>query len=319
MNERGQVFTIDMFLALVLTALVVSYSGLALEQARRQAEEYSFRYSLERTANDAADVLVKTSGRPINWAENLGKLETIGIMENDSDGNPIPNSLSMRRFENLKRLCSNGNWTALTNAAQAVRNLFNNSENFEITLLNEITGENIYPPIYPRWDTKDTSGAENSLEVVVVKRIVGTGVKIENITENIVHSQQPEKIKMYFEVEPNELDTRDWYIVLNRATSNQPVVDIWVNRGISGPANSDFKSPGTRDPPFRVLWHGINYPDGSDYGFPENLHEGTNFISTRVVGQGYPVDIYVLSLPRCSQPQFLLLPDFATLEVKLWR
>jgi len=75
-NERGQIFTLDMFFALTLTVLVVSYSGLALEQARRQADAYALRYSLERTANDAADALVKTLGRPSNWEENTETLET---------------------------------------------------------------------------------------------------------------------------------------------------------------------------------------------------------------------------------------------------
>lgn len=83
MNDRGQVFTLDMFLALTLTALFVTYSGLAIEQTRRQAELYQQRYSMERTANDAADVLVRTTGRPVNWSDNWNALELMGLTEND--------------------------------------------------------------------------------------------------------------------------------------------------------------------------------------------------------------------------------------------
>ncbi|MDI6643334.1 MAG: hypothetical protein QMD95_04740, partial [Candidatus Hodarchaeaceae archaeon] len=103
MNERGQVFTLDMFFALALTALIVSYSGLALEQARRQAEGYALRYSLERTANDAADVLVRTAGDPPDWWQNIENLKTLGLAENTPGGTPLYNNLSMRKFENLRQ------------------------------------------------------------------------------------------------------------------------------------------------------------------------------------------------------------------------
>ena len=322
MRERGQVFTLDMFFALALTALVLSCSGLALEGARRQAEGYTLRYSLERTANDAADVLVKTAGRPQSWWGDFETLETLGLVENDSGGNPILNNLSMRKFENLRQLCASGKWSTYPDAAQAVRDLFGNSENFEIRLMNENTGENLWPTIYPRWDTKATSGAEKSLEVVVVKRLVGTGVETENRIENIVHVKGPPVWhKMYFTVGLNELNTRDWYVVLNRHLPPPPVqpeVRIWVNRDPTDSGYWDFKSP-PDDSPFRMRWHGTDYPDGSDYASPVSLSVGQNFIWIRVTGKWAPVDVSIVSLPRCSPSRFVELPPVSTLEVKLWR
>ncbi|MDI6884099.1 MAG: hypothetical protein QMD00_03020 [Hadesarchaea archaeon] len=321
MDRSGQVFTLDMFFALTLTVLVVSYSGLALEQARRQAEGYALRYSLERTANDAADVLVRTAGDPPDWWQNIENLETLGLVENTSGGVPVYNNLSMRKFENLRQLCASGNWTAYPDAAQAVRALFDNSENFEILLINENTGEYLWPPIYPRWDVRITSGVENSLEVVVVKRLITTGVETENEIENIVHIAQPERYKMYFTVGSNELNTRDWYVVLNRHLAPPPVqpeVRVWVNRDIPDSGDWDFKSP-PDDSPFRIRWHGTDYPDGSDFGAPVALHEGSNFIWVRVSGKWAPVDIAIVALPRCSPSQFVALPPIGTLEVKLWR
>lgn len=319
MNERGQVFTLDMFFALALTALIVGYSGLALEQARKQTESYALRYSLERTANDAADVLVKTAGDPPNWSQNVGTLETLGLAENDSAGTPILNSLSVGKFENLRQLCASANWDTNPDAAQAVRALFGNSENFEIRLIDENTGENLWPSIYPRWDVKATSGAENSLEVVVVKRLISTHVEVENRLENIVHVKgAPENYYMEFTVGLNELTTRDWYIVVKQdppPPPQQPETKIWVNR-TSG--SKDFHYP-SDEPPYILSWH---YPQEPLPDPPtDDIAEGTNFLFIKTVGKKVPqsLEISVVSLPWCSPSRFVELPPTATLEVKLWR
>lgn len=322
MNERGQVFTLDMFFALALTALIVSYSGLALEQARRQAEGYALRYSLERVANDAADVLVKTAGDPQNWWESFNTLETPGLVENNPGGKSVQNSLSMTRFENLRNLCASGNWQG--SARQAVMNLFDGSENFEIRLIDETTGENLWRPIYPRWDVNATSGVENSLEVVVVKRLVTLGVEVENKIENIIHIKHPEEREMCFTVGQNELNTRDWYLVLKRyipPPPTMPEVRIWVNREIPSPGAGswDFKSQSKDETLFRMRWHERDYPDGSDYASPVILHGGQNYIWIWVSGRNYPVDVLIVSLPKCSPSEFVALPGVATLEVTLWR
>jgi hypothetical protein len=311
MNDRGQVFTLDMLFALALTALVIGYSGLALGHAQRQVLDHTLRYTLERTANDAADVLVKTSGWPINWSDNVSCLEVPGLMENDIFGMAVPNSLSMRRFENLRRLCASYYWNSLVSAAQAVKNIFDNSEKFMISLLSEVTGENIWPPIYPGWDMLPSSGVENSLEVVVVKRLVSTGMMIENVIENIVHENQASK-KIYFTVAPTELDIYDWYVVLvAHSPSYKPELRIWVNRDPDGLGNWDYKVPPDM-PPFKLRWHGIDYPQVS-------LREGQNYIKIMALGSGNPVDVYVVKFRRCTPSDFALLPPFCTLEVKLWR
>lgn len=136
MNERGQIFTLDMFFALTLTLLVVSYSGLALEQARRQAEEYSLRYSLERTANDAVDVLVKTLGRPDGWENDITTLETPGLAE-ENDGRPVQNALDIGKLGLLRELCRSVNWDTSKSEVQAVMDLFGGSENFKIKLVRK--------------------------------------------------------------------------------------------------------------------------------------------------------------------------------------
>ena len=305
MNERGQLFTLDMFFAIILTVLVVSYSGLALEQARRQGEGYVLRYSLERVANDAADVLVKTAGIPSNWEENVENLETPGLSS-------ALNNLSMRKFESLRRLCASENWK--DPAKQAVMDFFDNSEKFEIRLIEETTGENLWPPIYPRWDIKTTSGVENSLEVVVVKRLVGIGeVDIRGKIEGMLHIAEPQMYYLEFTVHPGELDSRDWYITVRPAEPGKPEVRIWLNHDSDEEfENFDYHYPEMQPPIYKPRYH------GGDDDIPCPLHEGTNYLWIRISGKG-STDLFITAPPMCSPPSWVWLPDFGTLEVKLWR
>jgi len=182
MNDRGQVFTLDMLFALILVVLMVSCSGKALDIAVNRTGSYSARYSLERTANDAADVLVKTTGRPSIWG--LDNLETLGLAESvvGDLSMPILNTIDSTKFTLLRNLCSAENWSNPANksARYVVENLFGGS-NFELRVLDK--DENLLWDIWPRWAPGKTSGSENALEVTVVRRSIamrygGVGAEI---------------------------------------------------------------------------------------------------------------------------------------------
>ncbi len=128
MKERGQVLTLDMFLALSLTALVLGYSGVVMEQVHTRAQEEVSRYSLERVAGDAAEALVKTGGLPENWEDRPSTLQVLGLVEE-------PNVLSPRKLVYLRELCRSENWNSSGPEVQAVRRLFG-GQNFEVRILS---------------------------------------------------------------------------------------------------------------------------------------------------------------------------------------
>ncbi len=335
MKERGQIFTLDMFFALTLTVLVVSYSGLALEQARRQAEEYSLRYSLERTANDAADVLVKTTGYPSNWEENFENLVTIGLVMKNK-GEAVQNALDVLKWRELWHLTAQENWDSEKPEVQAVRALFDNQD-FEIVLINENTGENLLPPIWGGHAEGENSGVENSLEVAVAKRLVAIEPGyIQNRIIGMLHLKgRPVVYHAYFNVGQSELDTYDWYILLETNGARKPVVWIFLNRPAQDEEGSwDYQFPESKDDDFhatfRPRWHGLddndlNHPDLDPK--PRNpddfvvLHEGANYMEVRVPGdRDYTANLYILAFPRCSPSDWAwILEEYATLEVKVWR
>jgi len=127
---------------------------------------------------------------------------------------------------------------------------------------------------------------------------------------------------MYFWIEPGELNTRDWYVILTRYLPPPPVqpeIRVWVNRNPpDGDGDWDFKSPPDISP-FKMRINGIDYPDGSDYAFPVPLHEGLNFVWIRVAGKYAPADVSIVTLPKGSPTRLVELPPVATLELKLWR
>ncbi len=325
MNEHGQVFTLDVFLALALTALIVSYSGFALEQARRQAEGYVLRYSLERTANDAADVLIKTLGSPENWQENIGRLETLGLTE-EARGEPVRNTLSIVKLGWLRDLSRADNWAAQRNenAVEAVKALFGGSKNFEINVYDSDGGERW--SIWPGWDAPGAaSGVENSLEVVVVQRpiVVRSGAGIRGEAKGLQHLVAGPGGKDYvldFLVKPGELDAFDWYVLLKPSETTKPSVKIWVNRTTG---NADFSFPPALDNNiYKVRYHGANYTT-VPLTEAENGGQPNNYLLIKVTGSPAQwVDVFLVFLPRCSPTDFVVdAPGdmLATLEVRLWR
>lgn len=321
MNARGQVFTLDMLFALTLVVLVVSYSGLALEQARKQAESYSTRYSIERVANDAADALVKTLGSPYGW--NLENLETPGLAENVLENymKPALNTIDVSKFGLLRYLCASENWDEPANetARRAMENFFG-GYNFEIRVLDE-NGDEVWD-IWPGWEPRETSGSENAIEVVVVRRSVTMRYgDVRNELKELRHivggPGGPTEYYLDFWVYPGELDTFDWYVVLEPSESNQPQTDIWVN----STSGTRFHFP--TETIFPMRYHGEDGEVENALTDEENNGHPNNYLYIEVAGNPQAwVNVYVVAVPRCSPLEVVLLAIermFSTLEVKVWR
>lgn len=331
MNERGQVFTLDMFFALALTALLVSYSGLAIEQVNRRAEDYALRYSLERTANDAADVLVRTLGMPDNWHDNFEYLESLGLAE-ENGGVPIPNKISVTKFGQLMRLLMEDNWETYTSASYAVKSLFGGSEKFSIRIIDE--NGDVFWDIWPRWDTEN-SGVENSLDVAVARRLatVRYGTLRAQSGKIVRYAGQPRTSieNVVFEIYEGELELFDWYIIVRTGSGAERIesADIYVNRVPSASSDYHFKRadapeqiyPNEDMPAPKFVHGGIENDPRIDAD--DNLFVGTNSLGIELQsGPGGWIQIFVVGLPACSnwQDAGLALDELpATVEVKVWR
>lgn len=67
MDSKGIIFTTDLLLALVIVTVAIGLASSQFENLNYQIQDFTGRQSLEKTVNDAADYLVKSSGNPNNW------------------------------------------------------------------------------------------------------------------------------------------------------------------------------------------------------------------------------------------------------------
>lgn len=322
MNQRGQVFTLDMLFALILVTLIVGCSGQALEQVTGRAKGYLSRFSLERAANDAADILVKTVGIPYNWEESIGNLETLGLAEMDEfTGKPLQNNLKVGKLAQLKILCKSTNWDPSKPEVKAAMEFFGGSSNFEIRVIDGAT-QNVLWHIWPKWDI-ESSGVENSLEVAAVRR--ATTVKYGEIRADsgpkVRMPGPPQVFTFWFEILPGELDVYDWYIIATTPDQMIESVFLYVNREVSGTFDYHYDPPSDGPESTFPKIHGgmeVDLPPGQVY-------EGWNYINIETAsGPRRVVEVYVMIVPACTPWENVNIAASrlgvpSVFELKLWR
>lgn len=67
MDRKGFVFSTDILLALVIVTMALGFTINQFDVLNFQLQDFTGRQSLERTANDAADYLVKNPGSDLKW------------------------------------------------------------------------------------------------------------------------------------------------------------------------------------------------------------------------------------------------------------
>lgn len=129
MDDKGFIFTTDLLLAMIIVTMAIGLTTSTFESLNYQIQDFSGRQSLERTANDAADYLVKMPGNPSNWERNPQSNSLPGLAAIDR-GLPDSNFLHNRKVSKLKQ---NPNLLA---------NLVHTS-NFNLNITKADTGQSI--------------------------------------------------------------------------------------------------------------------------------------------------------------------------------
>ncbi len=152
MNNKAQLFTLDLLLALVPLTLVLGMSANAISGVAAQIQEYAYFYSMQRQASDAADVLVKTPGEPPNW--NLTTAPTTVGLVDYSCNRTAPNLLDYNKI-------------TATDAAKLSKILKVANFYFEVYNLNT---SSVVKSIW-----SNTTSLENAANIFIVQRIVNIG------------------------------------------------------------------------------------------------------------------------------------------------
>ncbi len=154
MNNKAQLFTLDLLLALVPLTLVLGMSANAIAGVTTQIQDYSTTYAFYVRTNDALDVLVKTSGVPVDW-EDSGNISLVGLAAWDSTNNkPISNYIDAWKYYSL-------------NSSDLVNLLSTSNYNLSIYLYN-ISSYNISNFSLPNYGAPVPA---NATEITSVERI----------------------------------------------------------------------------------------------------------------------------------------------------
>lgn len=320
MKEQGQVFTLDMLFALILVASFVAVSGQALEMASNQGRSYSTRYSLEMVVNDAADVLVKTSGSPIDWENQLKSLETLGFAKVGDDNRPVPNYIDSSKLSRFAAAIGGDNWDPKNERTdRVIKETFGNTSNFEI-LIAKKGGNSWY--IWPGWKPGENSEAENALEVAAAKRLVyGYIGNVRGESPPLIKATGILKDNVKFWIYPGELEIYDWYIyVENIEPVANPNVKLWINSMPDG--TYDYGPilgkdlPATRPEIVGGIENDVDK-------LTDNQKEQPNFIGVKLTGvPKESMKIYIVAIPAGSNPDVvseMVRKEPHTLQVKIWR
>ncbi|MFB6215358.1 MAG: hypothetical protein ABEJ72_00070 [Candidatus Aenigmatarchaeota archaeon] len=124
MKDEGQIFTLDMLFAIVILSSLLIVSSQAMGIGSRKSRDYINRYSLERSTNDIADVLVKTPGTPKNWEENPENLVSLGFAKIGENSGVIKNFLDSRKISKFASLISESNWNKNGEFEKTIKDFF---------------------------------------------------------------------------------------------------------------------------------------------------------------------------------------------------
>lgn len=100
MNNKAQLFTLDLLLALIPLTLVLGMSANAISGIASQSQEYVSTYSYHRQANDFMDIIVKTPGVPPDWDRTLN-VTVNGAATYLDNGETVSNYINARKIYNL--------------------------------------------------------------------------------------------------------------------------------------------------------------------------------------------------------------------------
>jgi len=160
MDDKGIIFTTDALLALVVITIAVGISINQLDTLNYQLQDFTGRQSLDKTVNDAADYLVKSSGNPVNWeTPPISSTDLPGLAALSGTGsltNPSTNFLDKNKID------------ALTSNPGLLTNLVNTT-NYDL-LITPINAS-AYTPIHIT-SASPTTPLSSAREVAVANRTV---------------------------------------------------------------------------------------------------------------------------------------------------
>ena len=100
-DSRGFALSLDLLLAIIPITLLLGFVAADMDNLIYNMEDVVFRSSMDRTAGDAVNTLLETSGVPPNW-ETTGNSSIVGLAQYDTSKNgPIEGTIDPVKLASL--------------------------------------------------------------------------------------------------------------------------------------------------------------------------------------------------------------------------
>lgn len=169
--EWGQIFSMDLMLALVVITVFLGVSADALDMVSSRMDETSYVHSLEKVTTENANILLNTPGSPENWEEGHQPLFMIkpGLAQVDPTTGTVNKTLNLNKVlklgENYHQLMDGKVLPAGLNSTMMLCPLNNSLET--ITLNNQ-------------------EHPENAVDILTINRTIMCDYMIANVMTSIV-------------------------------------------------------------------------------------------------------------------------------------
>lgn len=197
-DSRGFALSLDLLLAIIPLTLLLGFVAADMDNLLYQMEDSVFRSSMDRTAGDAVNALLETSGDPYNW-ETIGSANIVGLAQFDTSKNgPIEGTVDPVKLG------------ALT--VGQVQNLVGNNYNFymDVSTINK-TGT----PVSIKTLGNNTYSSAN--DVVKVEKVV-LASKFKIISSQVGQIRYTGGIRSFnipsFQTSFNANQTYDYWILI---------------------------------------------------------------------------------------------------------
>jgi hypothetical protein len=101
-DQKGFIFSVDVFLSLLIMILILGISADAMDIAGNRINDFYSEQSYQRITDDACDILIKTSGSPDYW-EEMKSVTGVSPGLADTKNSSGTNKLSSKKLEALKK------------------------------------------------------------------------------------------------------------------------------------------------------------------------------------------------------------------------
>jgi hypothetical protein len=83
MSKKAQIISIDLIISVIIFIILISFVFLTISRYQTSINENIASQDINVKALQISDLLVKSSGEPSNWEDDVSKLNTIGLASRD--------------------------------------------------------------------------------------------------------------------------------------------------------------------------------------------------------------------------------------------